>query len=177
MIIDKQTRPCIIPPLSRRIFLKHTTDQTIHTASQRLRRAGYRVTQQRLAVYAFLDGNRSHPTVEDIHAGVKEDFPRMSIATVYKSVESLVDVGLVKPIHLGHAATRFDATTEDHAHFRCITCNKITDVPMGEVPAPGNGLDRHEIIGSSVEFYGFCTRCRRHKLGLAPEEPQAQKLG
>ena len=86
-----------------------------------------------------------------------------------ESLESLVDVGLVKPIHLGHAATRFDASTEEHAHFRCVTCNAILDVPVEHLPEAGAGLDRCEIIGSSVEFYGFCTRCRRHKLGLAPD--------
>ena len=150
--------------------MNHTqpTDLIMATASERLRRAGYRVTRQRLAVYAFLHGNESHPTADDIHAGVKGEFPRMSVATVYKSVESLVDVGLVKPINLGHAATRFDASTEEHAHFRCIACNQIVDVALNQAPVARDELDRCEVIGSSVEFYGFCASCRRHKLGLDP---------
>jgi Fur family peroxide stress response transcriptional regulator len=147
------------------------TDASTNTPSERLRRAGYRVTRQRLAVYAFLHGNESHPTVEDIHTGVRDEFPRMSVATIYKSLESLVDVGLVKPIHLGHAATRFDASTEEHAHFRCVTCNAILDVPVEHLPEAGAGLDRCEIIGSTIEFYGFCSSCRRHKFGLAPKKP------
>lgn len=142
---------------------------SIQSASERLRRAGYRVTQQRLAVHAFLHGSKSHPTVEEIHTAVRDAFPRISVATVYKSVESLVDVGLVKPIYLGHAATQYDASSEEHAHFRCIVCNQIKDVPMDKSPVARGGLDRCEIIGSSVEFYGFCTRCRRHRLGLAPD--------
>jgi Fur family transcriptional regulator, peroxide stress response regulator len=142
---------------------------SIQSASERLRRAGYRVTQQRLAVYAFLHGSESHPTVEEIHAAVRDVCPRISVATVYKSVESLVDVGLMKPIYLGHAATRYEASSEEHAHFRCIACNQIMDVPMNKTPVVGGELDQCEIIGSSVEFYGFCTRCRRHKLGLAPD--------
>lgn len=142
----------------------------LESTSERLRRAGYRVTRQRLAVYTFLHGNESHPTVEDIHAGVRDTFPKMSVATVYKSVESLIDVGLVKPIHLGHAATRFDAVNEEHAHFRCIACNEITDVPISGGPTPLTDLDQWKIIGSSVEFYGFCNPCKRQKLGLAPED-------
>ena len=145
------------------------TDFPTEAVSERLRRAGYRVTRQRLAVYAYLYGSESHPTVDDIHSGVKGEFPKISVATVYKSVESLVDVGLAKPIYLGHAATRVDASTEEHAHFRCIACNQIVDVDMNQTPVAGDELNRCEIIGSSVEFYGFCTRCRRHKLGLAPE--------
>jgi Fur family peroxide stress response transcriptional regulator len=138
-------------------------------ASERLRRAGYRVTNQRLAVFDFLCRTESHPTAEDIHEGVHDEFPKISVATVYKSVESLVDIGLVKPIYLGHAATRFDASTDEHAHFRCIACHQIADVPMDTAPVAVSDLDRCEIIGSSVEFYGFCPACRRQKLGLAPE--------
>lgn len=142
-----------------------STDTPVETASKSLRRAGYRITRQRLAVYAFLHGNESHPTVDDIHTGVKNAFPRMSVATVYKSVESLVDIGLVKPISLGRAATRYDASTDEHAHFRCIACNQIDDVPLNQTPVAKHELEHCEIIGSSVEFYGFCTRCRRRKLG------------
>ncbi len=143
-------------------------DLTTNTASDRLRRAGYRVTRQRLAVYEFLSRNDAHPTVEDIHSGVKGELPKISVATVYKSVESLVDVGLVKPIYLGQAATRFDASTEEHAHFRCIACNQIADVTISQAPVSMDELNHCEIIGSTVEFYGFCASCRRHRLGLDP---------
>ena len=129
-----------------------STDIPAEVASDRLRKGGYRVTRQRLAVYTFLHGSASHPTVDDIYTGVKAILPRVSVATVYKSVESLVDVGLVKPIHLGSAATRFDATTEEHGHFRCITCKRIVDVRMDRVPAARDGLDHCKIIGSAVEF-------------------------
>jgi Fur family peroxide stress response transcriptional regulator len=141
-----------------------TADLTTNTASDRLRRAGYRVTRQRLAVYEFLSRNDSHPTVDDIHSGVKGDLPRISVATVYKSVESLVDIGLVKPIYLGQAATRFDASTEEHAHFRCISCNQIADVTIKQAPVSLDELNHCEIIGSTVEFYGFCASCRRRSL-------------
>ena len=138
-------------------------------AEMRLRKAGHRVTKQRAAVYNYLLSTDSHPTAEAIHLSVLRRIPHISLATIYKSVESLVDVGLVKPIYLGHAATRYDASSEEHAHFRCIACNQIMDVPMSKSPVASVELDRCEIIGSSVEFYGFCARCRRHKFGLAPD--------
>ena len=164
------------PANEERVDNTELKDLPRERASAQLRRAGYRVTNQRLAVFDFLCRTESHPTAEDIHEGVKDEFPRISVATVYKSVESLVDIGLVKPIYLGHAATRFDASTDEHAHFRCIACNQIADVPMNVAPAAAGDLDRCEIIGSSVEFYGFCAACRRQKLGLAPEtEPVEMK--
>jgi Fur family peroxide stress response transcriptional regulator len=148
---------------------------SIQIASERLRRAGYRVTRQRLAVYAFLHGSVSHPTVEEIHTAVRDAFPMISVATVYKSVESLVDIGMVKPIYLGHAATRYDASSEEHAHFRCIACNHIMDVPVEKSPVARGELDRCEVIGARVEFYGFCPGCRRRKLGLAADQGVSAK--
>lgn len=149
------------------------TQSSIEHATERLRRAGYRVTNQRTAVFDFLSRSDTHPTVDDIYEGVRADLPRISVATVYKSVESLVDVGLVKPIYLGHAATRYDASTDEHAHFRCIGCNQITDVPLTQSPIARDDLDHCEMIGSSVEFYGFCASCRRQKLGLASEASES----
>ena len=147
--------------------------ETLHTtldmAQDRLRKAGYRVTRQRLAVYSFLNENEAHPTVDDIYAAVRERFPKVSVATIYKSVDSLVDVGLVKPIYLGHAAaTRFDASTETHGHFRCIACNEITDIPVSHEPEMSEALDHCEIVGSTVEFYGYCRSCQTQKLASTP---------
>ena len=139
---------------------------TKEDVSERLRDAGYRVTQQRLAVYDFLHRNDTHPTVDDIHAGIKGDLPKVSVATVYKSLESLVDIGLVKPIHVGSTATRFDASTEVHAHFRCIACNEIADVTVDHTPVATEQMGHRKIIGSNVEFYGFCASCRRDRPGL-----------
>jgi Fur family peroxide stress response transcriptional regulator len=145
-------------------------DSTTTTARERLRGAGYRVTRQRLAVYAYLSSNDSHPTVDDIYSGIKGDLPRISVATVYKSVESLVDVGLLKPIYLGPSATRFDASTDAHAHFRCIECQQISDVTMKQAPVSidelnsVDELNRCEVMGSTVEFYGFCGSCRKTKI-------------
>ena len=146
----------------------HSKTKPTHTARSRLSQAGYRVTQQRLAVFSFLDGNETHPTVDDIHAGIRNEFPKISLATVYRSVESLVDVGLVKPIHLGHAATRFDAVTEEHGHFRCISCNDIVDVPVDRSPIAKDKLDTFEVLGSTVEFYGFCSDCRDKRAVCLP---------
>ena len=136
------------------------TPEKTKTVGDRLRTAGYRVTRQRLAVYEFVSSSDAHPTVVDIHTGVVPVFPKISVATVYRSLESLVDVGLVKPIHLGSAAMRFDAATEKHGHFRCLRCNQIVDVPVDRAPIASVDLDRCDIIGSTIEFYGFCPNCK-----------------
>jgi len=69
--------------------------QTVET---RLRNAGYRVTKQRTAVYQYLLSTDAHPTAETIHLSVRHRLPNISLATIYKAVDSLVDVGLVNRI-------------------------------------------------------------------------------
>ena len=143
---------------------------TTQEARERLQRAGYRVTKQRMAIYQTLAASDSHPTVDELHHAVCAAFPNISLATVYNAVDSLVDVGLARKIHRGASSARYDAGYEDHAHFRCVDCDDIWDVPMPSLPtsAVADGFDAGEVIGVNVEFFGYCPKCRRRKLGLPP---------
>ena len=136
------------------------------SAEMRLRSAGYRVTRQRAAVYDYLLSTDSHPTVETIHTSVQRQMPQVSLATIYKAVDSLVDVGLVKRIQRGASSARYDAATEDHAHCRCLVCDGIWDVPH-EAPPNKPAPDTFEVVHVNVEYVGYCTQCRREKLGLS----------
>lgn len=135
------------------------------TAKTRLRNAGYRVTQQRTAVYQYLLSTDAHPTAETIHLSVRHQLPNISLATVYKAVDSLVDVGLVNRIQRGASSARFDATVEDHAHCRCLGCDVVWDAPHDAVPQ--GAPDGFEVVRINVEFVGYCVECRQ-KPGIAP---------
>lgn len=150
-------------PASRVAF-----SRIVDTVSSQLRKAGYRVTPQRLAVYRVIHESYSHPNVEEIHGALTGEFPAISMTTVYKAVHALVEVGLVRRLHRGSAAASYDAATSAHAHFLCIVCKRIVDVPLGQEPVSMEGLERLEVIGLNVEVFGFCAECRRGKLGLAP---------
>ena len=136
------------------------------TPETRLRNAGYRVTKQRTAVYQYLLSTDAHPTAETIHLSVRHQLPNISLATVYKAVGSLVEVGLVNRIQRGASSARYDAGIKDHAHCRCLSCNDIWDAPHG--PVPQGAPDAFEVVHVNIEFVGYCADCRRHKLGLAP---------
>ena len=82
-----------------------------------VRSAGYRVTKQRAAIYEYLLSNDAHPTAETIHHSVRCQLPGISLATVYKAVDSLIDVGLVNRIQRGASSARYDAPIADHAHW------------------------------------------------------------
>ena len=94
---------------------------SIETAHKRLRNAGYRVTKQRAAIYEYLLSTDVHPTAETIHHSVRRQLPGISLATVYKAVDSLIDVGLVNRIQRGASSARYDAAVADHAHTAAVS--------------------------------------------------------
>src|SRR5260370_22231851 len=93
--------PC--PPLSE-AELRHALEQS-----------GWRYTKQRAAVFAYLRSVMSHPTAEQIFAAVREQIPNISLATVYKALDALVDAGLAGRIADDGGPARYDGRI--HAHY------------------------------------------------------------
>src|SRR5210317_1155175 len=102
-------------------------------ANARLREAleamGHRFTEQRAAVYRFLSGTTSHPNADEVFQEVRARVPGISLATVYKSLETLVNCGLATKLTYSDGSARFDARMDPHHHARCISCGRVMDVP------------------------------------------------
>ena len=97
-----------------------------------LRSNGYKVTPQRLAVYDAIDHNMTHPNAESIYQQLQPQYPSMSLATVYKTMEIFAKIGVVKILQCGEDAHRYDYNTSQHAHIRCVKCNRVLDVDIDE---------------------------------------------
>ena len=95
-----------------------------------LERAGWRHTRQRAAVFTYLQAADCHPTAEQVFAAVRRDMPHISLATVYKALEALVDAGLAGRIAHESGAARYDARSEAHYHLRCAETGEIRDLPL-----------------------------------------------
>lgn len=96
-----------------------------------LEAAGLRCTPQRLAVYDELGAGSRHPTAEEVFHGVRVKLPKISLATVYKSLEALVAIGAATRLTTaaGAGSARYDARSDDHYHFRCTRTGAVTDLP------------------------------------------------
>lgn len=129
-----------------------------------LREKGFKVTPQRLAVYRTLAESKEHPSAEMIYTHLKETFPTMSLATVYKTVDMLVEIGLVQKLNVGEDSFRYDAWTEEHSHIRCTSCGRVDDlVELDASPlidAASIGTD-YQITGQQFYFYGICKDCQK----------------
>ena len=96
-----------------------------------LRLSGQRYTRQREAVYCVLQTCGTHPTADEVYQLVREQAPHISLATVYKSLESFVRAGLATQISGLDGPTRFDRRVAPHIHVRSLSDGKVYDVPQG----------------------------------------------
>lgn len=94
-----------------------------------LEAAGWRYTRQRAAVYEFLRSAHSHPTAEEVYAAVRLQIPKISLATVYKALEALVDSQIVDKINSGDGPARYDCRHDPHYHLRCLESGEVRDLP------------------------------------------------
>ncbi|MBI4347535.1 MAG: transcriptional repressor [Elusimicrobia bacterium] len=139
------------------------------TPTQKLREAlarkGLPLTQQRLAVFEALEKAKDHPSAEALHRALRGKYPSLSLATVYKTLQTLKDVGLAQVVNAPHAEARFDAITGVHHHAICRGCGRIEDVfdaRLDRLSAPR--VKGFELGAHSVHFYGLCGRCKTKKL-------------
>lgn len=131
-----------------------------------LRKKGFKVTPQRLAVYRALAESKEHPSAEMIYSQLKETFPTMSLATIYKTVDMLVELGLVQKLNVGEDSFRYDAWTDDHSHIRCTVCGRVddlTEIDSDAILDAANRNSDYQITGQQFYFYGICKDCQKEQ--------------
>ena len=125
------------------------------------RRAGVRRTPQRFSVLAHLMHHPAHATVDELFAALNRRYPRASRATVYNTLHTLVEAGLIREFTLDGKAARYDAKIEPHHHFVCDLCGAVEDLEWFEVPELERGGNRgHSVRSYEVIVRGECKRCR-----------------
>jgi Fur family transcriptional regulator, peroxide stress response regulator len=118
-----------------------------------------RLTPQRIAILDYLEGNKSHPSAEDIYGAVSKKFPTISLATVYNTLSALERRGQLLKLTIDPSKARYDPNTFPHHHLICTRCKMIEDVDTRyRLALPDTNF---EVTGSHVEFYGACPRCRK----------------
>ncbi|MHB8846171.1 MAG: Fur family transcriptional regulator [Nitrospirota bacterium] len=123
---------------------------------------GFKRTPQRLSILEHLDGNTSHPSAEEIYRVVGKKNPSMSFATVYNTLNTLVQAGAVRELTIDPDRKRYDPDTSSHHHLICLDCKKVVDIPDSIAVEVPRGIARDfTITGNHIEFYGLCAPCRK----------------
>ena len=97
---------------------------------QALEKAGRRFTRQRAAVCAYLKSVQTHPTAEQVFAAVRQEIAKISLATVYKALEALVEAGVAARLVSDDGTARYDGRSDAHYHLRCLATGQVRDLPL-----------------------------------------------
>ena len=128
-----------------------------------LEESGQRFTEQRAAVYRYLTSTDTHPTADEVLVAVRHELPTISLATVYKSLETLVGCGLAVKLTYTDASSRYDGRTDPHHHARCLGCGKVTDLPgklpQREIDDLRDRARNFTVVGYRFELSGYCATC------------------
>ena len=136
------------------------------TMIKKLKDLDFRITPQRLAVLKSLAESKGHPSVEDIFKQVKPNFPTTSLATIYKTVNVLKEIGEVVELGFSEESNRYDGNKPyPHPHLICTKCKTIIDPDMATVEDLSKELARktgYEILNHRLDFFGVCPRCQEN---------------
>ena len=124
-----------------------------------------KITPQRLAIMKYLDENRTHPTADRIYIDLKEKNPALSKTTVYNSVETLKEHGIIQSLTISGSELRYDFENKMHHHFLCKKCGTIIDIDI-KCPNIGKIIESgHNVEEVHGYFKGICKKCMKKGLG------------
>lgn len=130
---------------------------------EEFRKSGLKITPQRLSIFSLISENRSHPSAEDVYHDVLPIHPSISFTTVYKTLQTLRDMGEIVELSIDPERVHYDPVVEDHVHTFCTTCRKIHDLPNPSVIRieRGEGFNTcgFRIKQIQVHLVGVCEEC------------------
>jgi Fur family peroxide stress response transcriptional regulator len=144
--------PALVDPLER-----------FNSIVQKIKENDQRLTPQRLAIVKILAHSEGHPSVEKIYQQLCDDFPTMSLATVYKTVSLVKDLGELLELGFSDGSNRYDGNKPyPHPHAICVRCQKIIDPDLAsleEIKEEVTVKTGFEIMTHRLDFFGICREC------------------
>lgn len=123
-------------------------------------------SRQRESIKNFLCTRYDHPTAETVYMNIKEEFPNISLGTVYRNLALLSEIGEIQKLSTGIGPDRFDGNPAPHYHFICNCCGSVLDLDVEGLDHINILAGQHfsgEISGHITYFYGKCPDCVRLK--------------
>jgi len=128
---------------------------------EKLKSSGLKVTPQRVAIIEYLS-EYGHLSIAKMYELVKEKFPSISLATIYKNVNAMIDNGFLKEVKIIGQDSRYELNYGEHSHVVCRECGKVVDIEMesSELLKEASKKSDMSVESSSMVFYGICKECR-----------------
>lgn len=147
--------------------------EAIQRVRDEARRRGVRWTSQRQAIVDTFLASKGHLSVEDLHKLVRASDPTVSAATVYRTVNLLVELGVAHKRHFGGSSAAFESALdrEHHDHLVCLGCGQITEfnhAPIEEMQVAVAQLHGFTLLHHRMDLYGLCAACRERGVQPGP---------
>lgn len=129
------------------------------------------VTHQRLVIYRELMQMHNHPSPEQVYERVKPELPSISLATVYKTLHTFVEAGLIREVSPHHGSMRIEPNEHRHPHFLCLQCRSITDLADHELDTAALKASiplGYQVEHISTEVRGICGACQAKNAAQPP---------
>ena len=114
----------------------------------------------RLRILQYLVENRNHPTADMIFREISADIPTLSKTTIYNTLKTFLEHGIVQAVTIEDNEVRFDADTKLHGHFKCLNCNGIYDLNLSDDFLMQGTIEGHRITECHVYLKGICKTCQ-----------------
>jgi Fur family peroxide stress response transcriptional regulator len=115
-------------------------------------------------IFDILNKKNYHPNVNELYDIVKKENPRVSLATVYRNVSQLVEMGKVNILEFDKGSAKYDGNIEKHFHIVCERCGKIEDVwlenDFDNFKCVTNKINNFDLTGYKLVFFGICEECK-----------------
>ncbi len=140
-------------------------DTSTKAISDILQSKGISPSLHRIKIYQYLMTHRTHPNVDTIYKELVNEIPSLSKTTVYNTVKTLAQKGILLELTIDSTESRYDADIHPHIHFRCTSCGNIYDIEYNLLNIKGlEKLERatiegHQIHSSHIYLYGICKNC------------------
>ena len=121
-------------------------------------------SKQRDALLEVLKSTKTHPTADWLNSQLKQDFPNISLGTVYRNLKMFSDNGTILKLDIGSGVEHYDGFTHDHYHLVCNCCESVSDieVKLDSLNSVAEEATGGEISNHSLIFYGKCKNCKEN---------------
>lgn len=125
---------------------------------------GLKCTPQRIAVLNAIEQSKTHLSIEKIHNKVKEYLPNVGLATIYRSLDSLIHIGLIEKVHMEDGCHSFASRLSGHKHaLVCKVCDQIVeyeDCPLESIKNQVSEKTGFKIDNHYLQLFGTCRECQ-----------------
>lgn len=133
----------------------------------KLKARDYRMTPQRVALLRLIASSEGHPSAAHLYAQIKAQFPTTSVATVYKTLHLLKELGEVLELGFANDDNRYDGSRPyPHPHLICIHCHMIIDPQVSlvdDLTQEVAELTGYRVLSHRLDFYGLCPDCQQER--------------